>query len=209
MKKVILIGAGGHAHSLIEVIESSIMYEIKGIVVNDKEVGGKVLGYPIIGNDGDLAEIVHKDVNFVIAIGQIKSSAIRQRLFSYLKQELKANLPVIKASTAYVSRHSEVGLGTVFFHGAVVNAGSEIGENSIINSLALVEHDVVIGNHVHIATGAIVNGGASIGDGTFVGSRAVIRQGVSVGSNCFIQAGSVVLNNLPSNAKVSFGEVRN
>ena len=206
MKKVILIGAGGHAHSLIEVIESLIMYEIKGIVINDKDVGAKVLGYPIIGNDADLPELVHKDVNFVIAIGQIKSSAIRQRLFSYLKQELRANLPMIKASTAHVSKHSEVGLGTVLFHGTVVNAGSKIGENSIINSLALIEHDVVIGNHVHIATGAIVNGGASIGDGTFIGSGALIRQGVSIGSNCFIQAGSVILNNLPPDAKVNFGE---
>jgi sugar O-acyltransferase (sialic acid O-acetyltransferase NeuD family) len=206
MKKVILIGAGGHAHSLIEVIESSVMYEIKGIVVNDKDIVGEVLGYPVIGNDNDLPELVHKDMNFVIAVGQIKTSEIRQRLFNYLKKELGANFPVVKASTAYISNHSQVGCGTVVLHGAVVNAKSKIGENSIINSLSLIEHDVVIGNHVHVATGAIVNGGVSIGDGTFIGSGVIIRQGVKIGANCFIQAGSVILEDVSSSRTVNLGK---
>ena len=43
-------------------------------------------------------------------------------------------------------------------HDAVINANARIGKNCIINSKALVEHDVIIGDHCHIATGAIVNG---------------------------------------------------
>jgi sugar O-acyltransferase (sialic acid O-acetyltransferase NeuD family) len=202
MKKIILIGTGGHANSLIEMIESTIEYQIKGLVCNDKEVGLKILGYPVIGSDANLPTLVQGDVNFVIAVGQIKTSKVRERLFHYLSKELGANFPVIKASTAYISNHSQVGCGTVVLHGAVVNARSKIGENSIINSLSLVEHDVVIGNHVHVATGAIVNGGVSIGDGTFIGSGSVIRQGVNIGANCFVQAGTVILNDIPSGAIV-------
>jgi acetyltransferase-like isoleucine patch superfamily enzyme len=206
MKKVILIGAGGHAHSLIEVLESSMKYQIAGIVANDKDVGEEILGYPVIGGDATLPRLVHSDMNFMIAVGQIKTSEIRQRLFNYLKKELGANFPVIKASTAYISSHSEIGWGTVVLHGALVNAGSKIGENSIINSLSLIEHDVVIGNHVHVATGVIVNGDVSIGDGTFVGSGSVILQGVIIGENCFIQAGSIIQKNLPSGAIVKYGK---
>ena len=33
-----------------------------------------------------------------------------------------------------------------------------IGENCIINNKALLEHDVKIGDNVHISTGCIVNG---------------------------------------------------
>ena len=35
-------------------------------------------------------------------------------------------------------------------HGAIVNACAQIGKNVIINSMALIEHDVHIGNHCHI-----------------------------------------------------------
>ena len=39
-------------------------------------------------------------------------------------------------------------------HEAIVNCSAEIGENCIINTKALVEHDAKIGSHTHIATGA-------------------------------------------------------
>jgi sugar O-acyltransferase (sialic acid O-acetyltransferase NeuD family) len=203
MKKIILIGDGGHANSLIDVIESSSDYRIIGFISQVKNVGVKICGYPVVGNDADLPSLVNSNINFVIAVGQIKSNVVRKRLFNYLKVELEANLPAIKASTSYVSRHAELESGVVVFHQAVVNARSKIGQNSIINTLALVEHDVVIGNHVHIATGAVVNGDVLIGDGTFIGSGAVIRQGITIGENCFIQAGSVVLDDVPSGTAVN------
>ncbi len=203
MKKIILIGDGGHANSLIDVIESSSNYRIIGFISQVKNIGVRICDYPVIGSDADIPSLVNNDINFVIAVGQIKSNVVRKRLFNYLKVELEANLPVIKASTSYVSRHSELESGVVVFHQAVVNARSKIGQNTIINTLALVEHDVVIGNHVHIATGAVVNGDVLIGDGTFIGSGAVIRQGITIGENCFIQAGSVVLDDIPSGTAVN------
>ena len=38
--------------------------------------------------------------------------------------------------------------------GVVINAGTKIGENVIINTGAIVEHDCIIDHHGHIATGA-------------------------------------------------------
>ena len=81
-------------------------------------------------------------------------------------------------------------------------AGAEIGENCVVNSNALVEHDAKVGAHCHIATAAIVNGGVRIGDGTFIGSGAVTKQGVSVGHRCVVGAGSVVLGDVDDNELV-------
>ncbi|NBW65512.1 acetyltransferase, partial [bacterium] len=57
-------------------------------------------------------------------------------------------------------------------HGAVVNASATVGENCIINNLALVEHDAEIGAHTHLSTGSRINGAVRVGTGSFVGSGA-------------------------------------
>ena len=56
MDNIIIIGAGGHAVSCIDVIENENLFKIIGLV--DSESKNKhVSGYPIIGNDNDLAEL--------------------------------------------------------------------------------------------------------------------------------------------------------
>ena len=47
-------------------------------------------------------------------------------------------------------------------HGAVINVGA-VEKNCIISSQSLVEHDMVIADHCHIATTATIKG-VSIGD---------------------------------------------
>ena len=85
-------------------------------------------------------------------MGQIKGPQIRVRLFDLLKQ-LGAELPVIISPRAYCSKHTVLGEGLIVMHGATVNASVRIGNNCIINSQALVEHDVQIDDHCHISTG--------------------------------------------------------
>ena len=62
-------------------------------------------------------------------------------------------MPTVVSPRAYLSRHARVGGGTTVMHEAIVNCSAEIGENCIINTKALVEHDAKVGNHTHIATG--------------------------------------------------------
>jgi len=47
-------------------------------------------------------------------------------------------------------------------HNAVVNPGAKIGKNCIINTGSIIEHDVIIEDHCHVAPGNIVNGGTLI-----------------------------------------------
>lgn len=92
-------------------------------------------------------------------------------------REAGAVLPAIVSPHAHISRHGQIGAGTLAMHGAVVNAGATVGENCILNSQSLVEHDARIGDHCHISTGARVNGDVEIGDGCFVGSGTVLKTG--------------------------------
>ena len=202
MKSLLLVGGGGHCHSCIDVIEAAEIYQIKG-VVQPKMSSELILGYPVIGSDDDLPELLKSTKSALITVGHIKNPEIRIRLFDLLKQ-FGAKLPVIISSTAYCSKNAVVGQGSIIKHGAIVNAGARIGDNCIVNSQALVEHDVEIDDHCHISTGARVNGKVRIGKGSFVGSGAIIREGIRVGENAVIGAGQVVLRNVANGMVVKY-----
>ena len=197
MNEIILIGAGGHARSCIDVIELSGLFEIAGLVEKSKLNNQENLGYPIIGTDDDLQNLRQKYSHSLITVGQIKSPETRMRLYQLLKG-MDYTLPVIISPRAYVSKHAQIGEGTIIMHGAIVNANAEIGQNCIINNKALIEHDVVIDDHCHIATCAIVNGAVTVGNGSFIGSGAVTKQSISIGNNCIIGAGVTLKSDIES-----------
>jgi sugar O-acyltransferase (sialic acid O-acetyltransferase NeuD family) len=198
MDEIILVGAGGHARSCMDVIEHTELYKIVGLVEKHRTSADENLGYPIIGTDDDLKHL-RRDYEFaLVTVGQIKSAETRVRLFNLLK-DLKFKLPVIISPRSHVSRHCKVGDGTIIMHDAIVNANSEIGRNSIINNKVLIEHDVIVGNHCHIATGAILNGEVTVGNKSFIGSGAVTKQSISIGSRCVIGAGSLIKSDVESN----------
>jgi sugar O-acyltransferase (sialic acid O-acetyltransferase NeuD family) len=190
MKDIILIGGGGHCKSVIDVVEQEGKFRIVGIVDKPELFGSNVLEYPIIGSDSDLANLVKNYKYALITTGQIKSSAVRIKLY-----ELATNIgyifPKICSPRAYISRHSKIGNGTIVMHDVVINANTEIGDNCIINSKALIEHDCKINSHCHISTRATINGNVTIGKSSFIGSNSIIKQGVSILRDSFIKAGSI------------------
>jgi len=206
MTPLILVGGGGHCRSCIDVIESTQSYEIVGIVEQIGTEGSPVLGYPIIGTDVALDDLVRNCSVALITVGQIKTPELRRSLFQ-LVQGHGGTFPVVASPHAYVSGRAKVGAGTIVMHGATINVGARVGLNCIVNSHALVEHDVNIGSHTHISTGARVNGGVSIGEGTFLGSGAVVNQGITIGNNCIIMSGAVIRSDVPAGTKVT-GEWR-
>tara|TARA_B100001750_G_C15377957_1_gene530866 strand:- start:51 stop:662 length:612 start_codon:yes stop_codon:yes gene_type:complete len=198
MDEIILLGAGGHARSCMDVIELSGKFKIAGLVEKEESNSEENLVYPIIGNDNDLPDLRKKYGYALITVGQIKSTATRIRLFEILKN-LEYKLPVIVSPRSHISQYSKIGVGTIIMHDVIVNANSEIGQNCIINNKVLIEHDVAVGDHCHIATGAILNGGVTIESRSFVGSGAVTKQFVSIGNSCVIGAGSVIKKDIESN----------
>lgn len=195
LQKVILIGGGGHCKSVIDIIESGNTYEIEGILDVAENVGKQILGYTISGTDHDIETLAASGCSFIITVGQIRSSALREKIYTRL-QACKASIATIIAPTAAVSKHAEIGAGTVILHHATVNAGAVIGQNNIINTGSNIEHDVYTGNHCHIATHAVLNGDCRIGTGVFIGSNAVLAQGILVCDKAIVGAGTVVYKDI-------------
>ena len=188
-EKIVLIGGGGHCHSVIDIIEQENKYEIIGIVDIKENIGKKVLNYEVIACDDDLETIFKTCKNAIITVGQIESNQIRVKIYNKLKQ-IGFNLPVIISPFAYVSKYSNIKEGTVIMHHVLINANSKIGKNCIINTKALVEHDCVVEDNCHISTASVLNGWVTVKENTFYGSCSVCKQGIEISG--FIKAGSTV-----------------
>lgn len=191
---ILLVGGGGHCHSVIECLERSGHYNIIGVSDLPERLGEDVLGYRIITTDKNIPSLEYP-FECIITIGQIKSPLPRIEVYNFLLTN-KIKLTTIIDSDAIVSKRATIGAGTVILRQSFINSGVSIGDNCIINSRAMIEHDSIIGNHVHVSTGAIINGNCNIGDGCFIGSGAVISNGVSVKEGTLIGAGCVVLQDV-------------
>ena len=188
-EKIVLVGGGGHCHSVIDVIEQENKYEIIGIVDTKENIGKKVLNYEIIACDDDLETIFQTCRNAIITVGQVKTNSLRVKLFEKLKK-IGFNLPVIISSLAYVSKHASLDEGTIIMHHALINANVKIGKNCIINTKALIEHDCIVEDNCHISTASILNGGVVVKENSFFGSNATSKQNIEIEG--FIKAGSLV-----------------
>jgi sugar O-acyltransferase (sialic acid O-acetyltransferase NeuD family) len=197
---LILIGAGGHALSCIDVIEQESRYKIAGLVGLATEVGLKQHGYMVLATDLELTKLVMKYSYALIAVGQINTAANRVRLYENAVG-VGFKLATVVAPTAYISPKATIGHGTVIMQGVIVNAGATIGNNCIINSNSLVEHNANVGDHCHISTGAILNGSTIIGSGSFIGSGAIVKEGISIGEKSLIGMGTLVRHDIDSNSK--------
>jgi len=83
-EKIILVGGGGHCKACIDVIEQTGKFQIAGIIDLSEKVNQLVLGYPVIGCDADLPDLIETCPNVLITLGQLKSPARRMELFNDL-----------------------------------------------------------------------------------------------------------------------------
>lgn len=202
MKKLILLGGGGHCKSVIDSIRSRTEYSIIGILDLKENINKLINGVKIIGTDEDL-EKYSKEENCYgfITAGSIGNTDLRRSLVN-LCEIHNVEITTIIDQTAIVSGASVIGKGVFIGKGAIVNADACIMDHCIINTGAIVEHDCNIGNFVHIAPGSVLSGSVKVGDFSHVGTNSTVIQGVTIGNNVIIGAGTVVNRNVPASRKI-------
>ncbi|MCO5141918.1 MAG: acetyltransferase [Oligoflexia bacterium] len=194
-KKYIVLGAGGHAKVLIDLMKKSNL-EIEGVLDLDvSKRGSNILGVPILGDEENLKKRGPKTVFLVNGLGSIKNTEPREKLFKKYF-DLGFDFPNIVHPSAVVAEDVSFGFGVQIMAGVVVQSGTCLGNNVILNTRVSIDHDCNIADHVHIAPGCVLSGDISVGLGSHIGVGATIIQGVSVGSNALIGAGAVVLKNI-------------
>lgn len=187
MADVIIIGAGGHARVVADIVLCQ-GHRLLGFLDDSPSATG-AYGIPVLGPVDRYIDFPH--ARFLIGIG---SAAVRRKLASRL-EGVQWHTAIHPAAT--VSRLGvTVGEGSVVMAGAVVSPGARIGAHCILNSGSVVEHDNVIGDYVHISVGAKTAGTVTIGDDTWVGIGATVSNDLTVCGGCMIGAGAVVVKNI-------------
>jgi len=188
-KKIILIGAGGHAKSCINLIEKNNEYKIVGLT--DSKKNGYLLNYKILGDDDILNQKKFKNINLCLSFVSIFNIHLREKMYKKLKDK-GFKFPRLISNDSSISKFSKIGSGTMIMGKTFINADASIGENCIINNNSLIEHDVKIGNNSHISTSVTVNGTCNIGSNCFIGSGTIIKNNIKIKNNTFIKMASII-----------------
>lgn len=186
MKNVIIIGTGGHAKVIADIVLEA-GDNLVGFLTNEPDKDF-FLERPVLGSDLDYAQ--YRDNEFVIAIG---NASARERLAN----NMSVNWYTAIHPTAVISKIGvNIGAGSVVMANAVVNPNAQIGKHCIINTNATVEHDNVIKDFAHVSVGAKLAGTVTIGYKTWIGVGATVSNGISICENCMIGAGAVVVKDI-------------
>lgn len=169
MQKIALIGGGGHARVIIDLLhacnQEQPQYELVGIY--DDSEATEILGFPRLGTLTDLASH-NQTVQLLTALGN-----------NGLREKLAITYPQLKFATlihpsAIIGSDVHIGEGTVVMAGCIIQANATVGNHCIVNTGAIVDHDVHIGDYTHIA------------------QRVTLTGGVQVGTRCLLNAGTIV-----------------
>jgi len=202
VRKVLLVGAGGHAQVvadvLLEMRSAGKPVTPIGYVDDDERLRGlERMGLPILGTRENLASIDFDEL--IVAIG---NNSVR---LSILRALIAEGYQVGSAvhPSAVISRSAHIGPGAMVCAGAVVNPESTVGSGVILNTACSVDHHNRLGDGVHIAPGARLGGSVSVGDTTLIGIGAVVLPSLMIGTACVVAGGAVVTTNVKDGVRVS------
>ena len=191
---VIVIGAGGHAKVVIELIREGGEYEVVGVIDADPATR-EVLGVAVIGDDSALERLRREGLDRAfVALGD------NRRRLEIGRRVEAAGFSLVNAVSlrAAISPSARVGAGVAIMAGAVVNADSWIEDFAVLNTNASIDHDCVLGEACHVGPGSALAGRVNVGRLAFlgVGTRAI--PGVSIGEGSIIGAAACVTRDIPA-----------
>ncbi len=199
MEDIILLGLGGHAHSVVDSIEQGRKYNIVGFLDTEEMQGKRYKDYRILDTDDALQKYFDRGIrNAFVTIGFMGHGIVRNRLYQRLK-DIGYILPNIIDRTAVLSENVKLEEGIFVGKKAVINANAVIKKMCIINTGVIVEHDCVIEEFSHVAVGSVLCGGVIIGKQTLIGANATVIQDIKIGSNVIVGAGTLVRKDISDN----------
>jgi sugar O-acyltransferase (sialic acid O-acetyltransferase NeuD family) len=192
MKKIYIIGSGGHCRSLINIIFNNKKKIAKIFDINVPKVNEKIFGVKVGKYDIKNISRLKKNNKLYLAIGNQK---IRKRIFSILIKN-KIKILNLIAKSAEISFDLKIMSGNVICSKVYIGPGVNIGNNNLINTSSIIEHEVTIGNHCNIAPGVIVCGRVNIGNNVSIGPGTTIIDNLKISDNVIIGAGSLVTKSI-------------
>ena len=194
-KPVIIIGAGGHAKVLVDLVLASGS-EIIGLTdVDASRHGTELLGCLVLGTDDIIADHDIDKIELVVGVGSTAPSNLRRNVYERYAMQGYTFQRCIHPS-AIIGGEVEIKDGAQIMAGTVIQPGTQIGKNTIVNTRASIDHDCKIGDQVHVAPGVTLGGTVTIGDGAHIGTGSCIIENINIGKDAMIAAGACVVKDV-------------
>lgn len=205
MKKIIVLGAGGHAAEIDEYIRYTQRVsrkrniQIVGFLDDNANSYSKyAFSAPLLG--GIQNHQVISDINYIIGIAGLEN---RFKIVERFKAEGAVFLTFIHCS-AYISESANIGEGSII--GPNVNLGPNVtvGAFTLINARCSIAHDTIIGNFNFISPNVCLSGATEVGHGNLFGINSATIPSIKIGNNNKIAAGMVLDQNIGDDSVIFY-----
>lgn len=205
-EKYVIWGSAGHAKVLASLITMR-NGTISALFDNDMSAVSVLDGVPLFIGRGGLEEwaAAQSDRAELFGLVAIGGARGRDRLtIQALFRSYGLGVRSIVHPHASVCPTAVLGEGSQVLAQATVAADARIGEACIINHRAIVDHESVLKDGVHLAPSATLCGCVTLESNVMIGAGAVVLPKLTVGQDTIVGAGSVVTRDLPEKV-VAYG----
>jgi UDP-perosamine 4-acetyltransferase len=204
MRRLVLVGAGGHAKVVLEVFRAMGGFDIVGFVDPEPSTPA-VLGVPVLGGDAVLETLRAQGVELAfVALGDNRT---RQKVGVHLRA-LGFEIPTAIHPSSLISPSARISEGVVVMANATVGTDTVIEEFAILNTGAVIDHDNRLCAASHVAPGCALAGNVTVGERAFVGVGSAVRPGIKIGADAVVGAGSAVVSDVPASTCVAGAPAR-
>jgi sugar O-acyltransferase (sialic acid O-acetyltransferase NeuD family) len=197
MNGVLILGAGGHAKVVADILRCQGTPVMGFLDDNPATWGATRLGLPVLGGIATYRE--HMPSGLILGIGD---SAARQAVVQRLGPDAHRLWCNAIHPHATVATSVQLGRGIAVMAHVVVNPDTVLGDHSVVNTGATVDHDCIVREYAHIGPGAHLAGGIRVGRATLIGIGASITPWLTIGDGAVVGAGSVVVGDVPAHVTV-------
>ena len=195
MRKLIIIGAGGHGRVVADCAQQQGKYSQIVFLDDCFDERKENSEWQVVGSVKDFPQYID-EADFIVAFG---NNRLRKDLLEQLRKA-KANIVSLIHPSAVVSPHTFIGKGVVVFANAVINIGASIADGCIINTAATVDHDCELHQCIHVSPGANIAGGVHIAQLSWIGIGSTIVECITLADNTQVGAGAVITQSTQANS---------
>jgi sugar O-acyltransferase (sialic acid O-acetyltransferase NeuD family) len=187
MKRIVL-GAGGHAKEVLEILASNKVLDIS-LIDNTINTPSKLFGFDIYNKN----EVLSQFDTFYLGVGNIRV----RNILSSLGLSYNLTWKGIRSQKTSISNFEVTIDKTVdIMDGVQISSSVTIGKGTLLNRNTNIHHDVEIGSFCEVAPNSILLGKVKVGNNVFIGAGSIILPNVIIEDNAVIGAGSVVTKNV-------------
>jgi len=197
---LLILGAGGHAKVLLEVLFQE-QRKIIGVATPHLDSGAHYLGLAVIGSDEAVFEYDTQEVLLINGVGSLPEKKHRWDLSVTMRERGYRFGSVIHPNST-IATDVLFAEGVQLMAGAIIQPGCKIGRDSIINTGVKIDHDSIVGDQCHIAPGVTISGDVQVGNNVHIGTGVHVIQGINIGEGSVIAAGTTVYKDVPRGVMV-------